>query len=277
MARTSEDGQKLPRWLYDWDDLTNHGWGDVLIGNGSSRSVSERFDYKSLLSVATTKIEPPLDDSDRAFFEGLVTTDFERVLSALNTGLLVNGVLSLPTSPIEDRYDGIRMALCRAVNYVHPGYSDVGLDKLDRANSVLSQFKRVFTTNYDLLVYWAVMRDSTQFVDFFWGSGNGFNPLDVEIFGANVNRTQVYYLHGALMIFLGSNGLEAKLAAGASGLLARINSRISDGDSPIFVSEGEPRQKLLAIRRHSYLEFALGSFEASEDKPRPLRVWSLLK
>lgn len=264
MRRDLED-RALPIWLNEWrEDLEGIGWGDILLGNGASISVDPGFRYASLYDVAAAR--RALDAVDLAFFEELDTTDFESVLAMLGAAERVNALLNLPTAKVQTRYQRIRRALCDSVNAVHPLHGDVEYRALRNANVSLSSFQRCFTTNYDLLLYWSMMTDIDAFLDFFWSfGGTYFSRRRVDVFATNANRTQVYYLHGGLMLFQDEDGDVWKLKADGNDLLSLITERILKGETPVFVSEGTAKQKLAAIKRHSYLEFALSKLESSRD------------
>jgi len=119
---------------------------------------------------------------------------------------------------------------------------------------VLLEFDTVYTTNYDLLVYWAVMTDRpSDFRDFFWGPDASFDPDDVST-AAGVTR--ILYLHGALHLYTLADGGTAKLTAGGRNLLSKRSARTST--VPLFVCEGHSRDKRIAIARSDYLSFANG-------------------
>ena len=92
----------------------------ILIGNGASRAVWHRFAYGSLLEKAkSNEIAHPLTAADLRVFDGLATEDFERVLAALATAVLVNCSCEVDAQFLRTKYDGIRNALVEAVHAVH--------------------------------------------------------------------------------------------------------------------------------------------------------------
>ncbi len=178
--------------LDDWDDIADRDWPTLLVGNGASRSVSPKFAYDSLFDVG------PLSDHDRELFEALGTTNFEEVLNHLRTASLVCDQLGHASSDVAARYDSIRDALIAAVHAHHVDWSHVDAgSRLLRIRSALLEFESVFTTNYDLLIYWAMMNagdpPGAGFGDLFWNGSHVFDPLDTKSFGG---KTLVYWLHG---------------------------------------------------------------------------------
>jgi hypothetical protein len=101
---------------------------------------------------------------------------------------------------------------------------------------------------------------SADFRDFFWGSGDSFNPDDVDV---PTGVTRVLYLHGALHLYRFGEGGTAKLTARSRNLLSRIEAATSA--VPLFVSEGRSQDKRVAIARSDYLSFAANEFEADDN------------
>jgi hypothetical protein len=227
------------------------------MGNGSSCAVSSRFAYRSLYDVA------PLTSDDRELFDALGTTNFEEVLDHLRTASLVCRQLGHRSSEVRRRYDSIRDALLAAVHAHHVDWSEADAgDRLLQIRNALRAYEAVFTTSYDLLVYWAIMNAGTPpgagFGDLFWNSSHVFDPFDTEPFD---NKTLVYWLHGGLHLYRKRNGETKKRINLGPGLLASFGrpNRV-----PLFVSEGTWQQKRRAIRRSDYLEHVFITFAATE-------------
>lgn len=239
--------------LDDWDDVDDGDWPTLLLGNGASRAVSSKFAYGSLFSVA------PLTRDDRDLFDALDTTNFEEVLSHLRTASLVCGQLGHPASEVDDRYESIRDALIDAVNDHHVSWHEVDDgDRLLRIRGALLSYQAVFTTSYDLLIYWAMMNAGVPpgdgFGDLFWNGRHAFDPLDTSPFD---NKTLVYWLHGGLHLYRTPAGETRKRTNNGAGLLATF---ASGSRLPLFVSEGTWRRKRSAIRRSDYLEHVYNTF-----------------
>jgi hypothetical protein len=125
----------------------------------------------------------------------------------------------------------------------------------------MGRFKHVFSLNYDLLVYWAMMYGNNvagghRFKDCFIGGAFSDDWEDLrEPIGVE-RTTLVFYPHGNLVLATNVSGQEVKLSTGGRtrGLLDHI-VMIWQGGSlyPLFVSEGEMKQKELAIMRSAYL------------------------
>ena len=230
-----------------------------LLGNGFSIAYSSRFRYDSLLSLA----EPGLGAKARTLFRMRDTTDFEEVIGMLTDAAIVADAYGegLFQAYFETEAEGVRKALVDAIQQSHP----VNASHLSEAakwscGAFLSMFRAIYTTNYDLLMYWVInatpppgqLRLTERFKDGFGRDGAG--PL-VWSGGAAQNTT---YLHGALHFV--ADGLAVKKLEwqpNLSNLLGEIRKVLDDGQSPLFVTEGNSSRKLRKIREHLYLEQAL--------------------
>lgn len=241
--------------LLDWRDIEDeHDWQTLLLGNGLSINVWPRFGYESLFEHARNG---GLTDQDCALFDN--TTNFERAMADLNTAIRVGDVLGVDTRPFYERYRSIQVALGHALREVHLVRSQVPDTTLETVRSVLGSFEWVFTTCYDLLVYWSMAYgDSFEpFVDVFRGSPCVFNPARTTVYAGHV---PVYFLHGALHLVVGGTGVTRKLTRTMlRTLLDQFGQPIS-GDPqarPLLVTEGSSHDKLRAIEGNDYLSHAL--------------------
>jgi hypothetical protein len=217
--------------LDDWIDIDDGDWPTLLVGNGASRAVSSKFAYDSLYASA------PLTQDDSDLFEALGTTNFEEVLNHLRTASLVCDQLGHASSDVDDRYESIRDALINAVHTHHVGWSDVDAgDRLLKISEALLAYEAVFTTSYDLLIYWAIMNaglpSGDGFGDLFWNADHAFDPFDTEPFD---DKTLVYWLHGGLHLYRTGAGRAKKRTNTGANLL---ESFATGNRVPLFVSEG---------------------------------------
>lgn len=236
--------------LRSWAAVDDGTWTSLLLGNGSSIAISPQFSYTSLRDEAN------LGTDDEQLFKELETANFETVLSALRLTRIVCRQEGHGGADARQRYRDIRRALVRAVNKVHVDWTSLTTAIRRQMRAALLEFDTVYTTNYDLLAYWAVMTDRpSDFRDFFWGPDASFDPDDVS---TPTGITRILYLHGALHLYAQPDGGTAKLTAGGRNLLSRMAARTST--VPLFVCEGHSRDKRIAIARSDYLSFANGEF-----------------
>jgi hypothetical protein len=243
-----------------WRDLEESvNWESLLLGNGASRTVWEQFSYPSLFDVATKEVTPTdrLTAEDIDLFKRLGDTrNFEAVLGALLTTQSVAAALNLqPLNRIEERYASVQKALVAAVHRVHIPWKTVPNSTLLTIRSALLEYETVFSTNYDLLVYWAIMADRPgDFRDYFWNAA--FDGSDTKVWG---KVTRVLYLHGALHLFYGADGRTYKERADQWANLLDLFAKRPD-QVPLCITEGTAPQKMSAIARSDYLSFAFQQF-----------------
>lgn len=129
-------------------------------------------------------------------------------------------------------------------------------------NEYLSQEGKVFSTNYDLLPYWILMRNESKFaIDGFGREVE--NPDEVlkkqdailsELrWGKHKKEQTIFYLHGALLIFDTGIEIEKETYDIQHYLLEKINERMAAKSYPIFVTAGSPQEKLSHISHNKYL------------------------
>lgn len=270
MAELSrEDLNALEVW--EWNSIADQFVGaDLLLGNGFSISLNDRFRYDSLFELFLSSRTPQEQDLLRAF----ETSNFEAILSDLQGAIRVNSIFALETTELERASQVVRKGLVKAVQKQHPRFTEISSARLTAISETLDAFGDVFTTNYDCLLYHVVMRskdrhdaDSTvrPYNDYFW---NKVSPRHLKFmdFQSISKYKHVYYLHGALFIFRsGDDDLKLR-TSGSSELIDAIETAILSGDIPLFVSEGTPKEKKRAIAKSRYLRFASAALEAERDR-----------
>lgn len=257
--------------LQPWAELEDaYDWSGILVGNGASRSVWDDFTYTSLYrKAASDEVEHPLSDTDRALFRAMKTKNFEHVLRALFTAETVGKALKLSTSPVLERYESIQRALGEAVNAVHIPWQETLQNVRQKIRRALCQLTLVYSTNYDLLVYWSIMAENPagQFADFFWTKAGGqliFDVTNTEIWEGNRPITRIFYLHGGLHLYRRSTGETLKRAAEESRNLLDLFGAPYENALPLFITEGSSKNKLESIHSSDYLAFAYSQFVQHE-------------
>lgn len=259
--------------LYNWNDLQDeaYGWNGLFIGNGASIAVWDNFNYPSIFNRAVlSDARYRLTASDRTLFTTLGTQNFEQVLSSLKTASIVCRALGLDDTIIVQRYESIKQALVIAINDVHIPWNIIPTQVLATIRSTLLDYKYIYTTNYDLLTYWAVMYQTPDpFSDYFYGEE--FDASDTKIFYDTTRR--VLYLHGALHLYKFPSGKTLKRRAEIGRNLLELFGQPYNGypDAiPLIVSEGTSDDKLSSINQSDYLTFAFNKFS---EHPGPLVVF----
>jgi hypothetical protein len=242
--------------LPTWEDIADQcEWSALLLGNGLSINVWPSFAYGSLFDHASGG---GLTAEDLALFDS--TPNFERVLADLNTTIRVAQVTGVDPQPFYDRYRRIQLALGHAIRQVHLSRSRVPDTTLSAIRAELLNYAWVFTTSYDLIIYWAMGYGDvySPFRDHFrYGGRYEFDPARADVPAGCV---PVYFLHGALHLVVGGTGVTRKLTRTAMQTLLDQFGQPIPGDPqarPLLVTEGSARDKLRAIEGNDYLDHAL--------------------
>jgi hypothetical protein len=240
----------------------------LLVGNGASIALWPQFRYGSLYEMAKdTAKQDHLTHREVGVFTALETQNFESVLSAMITAGKIWGIFEKPKSDIEDlreSYTRVRKSLIRAVKEVHVPFNCVTEELKIHLREVFAKYSYVYSTNYDLLLYWSMMNDRERFKDFVWvrdgdNPRNLFDVSDTDLWDASKQTTKVLFLHGALHLYKNREGRTFKKVSGEDGNLLDLFD--VGGDAiPLFISEGTSRDKLSAIARNDYLSFAYQRF-----------------
>lgn len=244
--------------IKEWQELEGKGWNSLLLGNGASIAVSEKFCYGTLYDVA--KKGESFGDIKK-IFKKLKTKDFERALLACWYAKVVNESLVGSSNIVDRAYESIRTALIGAVKKVHPPFRSVS-GHLKQIHNFMSKFQTVFSLNYDLIVYWAMMEGNKdcrfRFKDCFIEGIFSDNVDSIIIKYPSKARgldTLVFYPHGNLILAEDFSYNERKMTVGGGGdLLTTIGREWEKNNlKPVFVSEGTSSEKLASIGRSRYL------------------------
>ncbi len=252
---------------------------NLLLGNGFSMSYNPKiFSYNALQSRINDE-----DDKDlRILFDTLKTNNFEEVMNNLDLFIKLSKKLGADAKfidRIEHANVALQTALIQIIEDIHPEHV-FKLQKSEVANclELIKPFLDeknggVFSTNYDLLLYWVLMRGSEMSEDLICRDGFGRDRVDdgdqytpvVDreyselVWGKNSDTQNVFYLHGALHLF--DNEVEIiKEEYDGEFILEKIRRRIKNKQYPIFVAAGNGEEKLKHIIHNPYLEDAYKNF-----------------
>ena len=246
--------------LFDWEEIREKcDWTGILLGNGASIAVWDDFKYPSIYDKSQSdELDNPLSPDDLKLFETLSTTNFEQVLSYLIITKIINQALDIDITKILQRYTSIQQGLIEAVKAVHIPWDSIPSDVFENIRSELLNYRNVFSTNYDLLIYWSIMHEAKRgFKDCFWNES--FDIGNTEIWD---NATAVYYLHGGLHLYRLPSGRTLKRRSGPyQTLLDLFGRNYQENAVPLFISEGTSDEKLNSIYRSDYLSFAFSKFK----------------
>jgi hypothetical protein len=256
-------GHPIDGSLPSWPEVSGRAeWGAVLLGNGMSVNVWPGFAYRSLYETAARSRR--LHAEDQRLFERFGTENFETVLAGLSTTIAALGALGRDAGVLEQHRRAVRSALGSTIHAVHVRRADVDDDALGQIKRTMLDHSVVFTTNYDLLVYWAMGQneDYGRLADLFWAIGEhgarAFDPAKASVWRG---WTPVYYLHGALHLIVRANGTVEKLRrTPMETILEQFDGRSARRrpGRPLLVTEGTASEKRRAIDTNAYLRHAFG-------------------
>lgn len=225
----------------------------LLLGNGFSIACDKVFTYRSLYETA---VEANLSKSAQKVFQRLGTNNFEGVMRLLEESHWVAhsyGLVGPHDSPMLTDLEIVKRTLIDAIgksHLQHPG--EIPDERKERAVEFLRPYKCVFTTNYDLLLYWITMNANPPLFDD--GFRNDPSNPDRLIFSFYSGDRRMFYLHGALHLY-NEDGRLCKHRSGTDGLSLTelIRESLEREQYPLFVAESSAANKLNQIHGNPYL------------------------
>jgi hypothetical protein len=207
-----------------------------------------------------------LDEKDplRTLFAKLDTPNFEAGMKALEDAALVESAYGNEKHAAELKADSSKLgkALVDAIRATHPEFQKDLAPVIPACIDFLSNFTKVFTLNYDLLLYW-VIAGSKNFGDGFGLAKreSGFmRPFTKD------RRCNVFNLHGALHLFRTAENEAEKRVEEGGGILDAIDKTIIEtGRFPLYVAEGTSAAKVVQIRGNAYLRTCYAELAALGD------------
>lgn len=241
----------------------------LLIGNGFSMAYDkEIFSYNALYDFLTSQNDSLLNK----LFGAIKTRNFELIMQQLDITLALLDALDSKNElkeQISEASGKLKSALLNSIQELHPEHvfkipKEKSAACADFLRIFLQSEGQIFSTNYDLLLYWVLMRENVHnAVDGFGRELN--NPVEANQgkepdwselrWGPNVVDQSVHYLHGALHLFDAGSEILKEEYSGERYLLQNIEARLADGEYPIFVTAGNGDEKLEHIRHNRYLSY----------------------
>lgn len=252
------------------DEAQQYNKRHALLGNGFSISCRpDIFVYGKLFERADFT---DLSSSAKLAFEALDTQDFEKVIRVLrDASAVLTAYKATKTELIQQLKkdaDGLREVLVQAVASSHPNWpGEISDTEYAFCRTFLNNFDNVYTLNYDLLLYWAVLHDEDG------GkikSDDGFRKLEDEcdleyvVWEPGTSRKQnIWYLHGALHVFdAGTEIQKYTWVNTGQRLIEQIRDALERNYFPLFVAEGTSEEKLERIMHSEYLAKGKRSFSS---------------
>src|SRR4051812_25022145 len=240
----------------------------LLLGNGFSIALRpDIFTYGSLYDNADFSKSPHIPK----IFDALKTRDFELVIRSLEDTAIVLGIydpkLSSTASRVQSDAAAIKDALVSAIAKRHPDRPyDVTNKQYASCRTFLSTFDHIFTLNYDVLLYWALMQDEVDDRNLSPDDGFRHPEADPNLPYVSWQQSQsatVHYLHGALHLFdQQTEIIKYTWSKTDKAIVDQVRSALDEGKYPLFVAEGTSESKMDRIMHSAYLHKALRSFES---------------
>lgn len=243
----------------------------LLLGNGFSIAYdASRFTYSALVQRA--KSDNLIGPIAGRLFDTLSTVDFEVVIKALaDAARALEAVhatkYAVEIRQLEREVDQLKEALAQVLAGLHPERPyEIDEDAYVRVRTLLDRFKNIYTASYDLLLYWTLMQDLDQLPPRTTDDGFRDPGYDAEYVlwdYLNPHAQCVFYLHGALHLFRGEDGLR-KLTwrRTEEPLIDQIRAQLAADFFPLYVAEGSSAEKLRQIHTSDYLARAHRSLAA---------------
>lgn len=241
----------------------------LLLGNGFSMSYdSGIFSYNAL-----SKFLENLENYTLQKLFGIIkTSNFELLMVQLENVAKIAEVFGAEKGVVDKIHQAtttLKESLIEAIKELHPEHVfSISEEKsqacADFLNEYLSQEGNIFTTNYDLLLYWVLMRNQLDRI----GDGFGRETDETDEFiapedrmwselrwGKNKDTQSIFYVHGALHIFDAGIDIVKEEYSNEHVLLENVKARMARKEYPIFVTAGNGEEKLSHIRHNRYLSF----------------------
>jgi hypothetical protein len=233
----------------------------ALLGNGFSIACRrDIFAYGALFDRADFCDSGALA---RLAFDALDTRDFEVVMRTLRDAariLYAYGEKGAVLAPeLHRAAEALRRVLVATIATHHPDHpNQIEPARFNACRTFLSHFHSVYTLNYDLLLYWAIMqKDVGPAIKV---SDDGFRtPEDgpaayVSWEVENSDGQDVFYLHGALHLFDAGSELQKYTWINTGRRLTdQVREALERSYYPLIVAEGRSDQKKEKIMHSNYL------------------------
>lgn len=246
----------------------------LLLGNGFSMAYNpEIFSYNALHNFISSQDNLKI----KSLFDIVKTKNFELVMQQLDNFIDLARVFGCDKnleSDILQTSQQLKESLIDAVEALHPEHvfklSDDEINKCARFLSpFISSNGNIFSTNYDILLYWVLLRKGTiHHIDGFGRDIEDSSADEPEFselrWGLHRDKQNIHYLHGSLLIFDQGIHITKEQYTPKKYILENIKERIHSSQYPIFVASGNGDEKLSHILHNRYLTYCYDALYAIE-------------
>lgn len=259
--------QQIIQYLKDKKAKDNRNI-NLLFGNGFSIAYDSKiFSYNALSQYISESTNPTI----AKLFNKLKTQNFELVMRQLDGFCDIAHLFSTDKNlvpNIQKTTNDLKTCLIEAIKTSHPEHVFQMHEKQSNScmkflEDFLNNDGYIFSTNYDLLLYWVLMRNKVKNVVDGFGRDIIINqenyseePEFTELrWGKHKEDQSIFYLHGSLLLF--DTGTQiAKVEYNTKNyILDIIKSKIDAKEYPVFVTAGNGEQKLAQISHNKYLNY----------------------
>jgi hypothetical protein len=242
------------------------GPNHLITGNGFTMAyptLGSLFSYANLLSNANS------NSNINSMFTNFGTTNFEEILRVYDDCSKVVNIYEPSNTRLIDnlKNDTINLKedFINSITSVHPTSStSLSANHTSRCSVFLRSFTNVYTTNYDLFLYWVINSQNltSHFSDGFTthgGMGLHWNP--------DINGQNLFFLHGGLHIYTDMNKEICKITSSSiNSIILQLNQNLLASNYPLVILEGSSLQKKQAIKRNKYLSYCYRSLASLTGK-----------
>lgn len=239
----------------------------LLLGNGFSVALFPQiFNY----SILADRIE---NEEIKKIFKEFDTPDFEFVMFKLIECLRVLDYYAVDSElykTISHDIEVLKEILISVIAQNHPENPQTITDlQYDSCFHFLDHFQKgkVYTFNYDLLLYWVFMHfvdssDKKLKVDDGFRTNDENESMVTWEIGREINQN-LYYIHGAMHLFRDKWSVIEKFNWKNTGVSIsdQVRMAVAENKLPIFISEGTTEHKLKRIIENGYLSRAMASLK----------------
>jgi hypothetical protein len=245
----------------DVRDRIGKGRSHILLGNGFSIACNPIFRYERLYDNA---VSAGLSERAQRVFGRLGTNNFEGVMRLLEDAHWVAEEYGASKPGLDEMLQDVEIVKRTLVEAVASSHLEntgaVENEMKETALPFLDPYYNIFTTNYDLLVYWVNMhrKPNPLWQDGF-RSDTDLPDAPYVVFSERLGRARgIFFLHGALHLYLNRGELRKQTWIRTGRPLTHlIRDSLARGEYPLFVAEGSPERKLEQIQRSGYLWYCL--------------------
>ena len=243
----------------------------LLIGNGFSIAYDKNiFTYDALSKF----VEDAQNDLLKKLFRINETRNFEQIMRQLDITAKLIKEFEAEDALVEKIVSTsivLKESLIEAIEKLHPEHVfKIKEEEIKMCASFIMDFVRsfgyIFSTNYDILLYWVLMKHGEK-NSFDFSDGFGRDALDEDgnvtnqqkkpelYWGKYMDTQNIFFLHGSLPLFYNGVYLTKETYDNKKTILENITKRMDRGSFPLFATGGTYREKLNQILLNPYLRF----------------------